>query len=164
MNHNLNLVGLAVNIARAYEIAKFGGHDLVFIPSTTGNVTSKDVSLFCKFYGETMFYRMENPDMTVEIAYSPADILNVLSQNSRAETLEQINKRITETRKIQVDSTLNKSCQSLLKSAIEKLDLGITDTIQIIKVAQTIANLDQCEGIKIEHLAEAIQYKSVKSA
>jgi len=107
-----------------------------------------------------------------------------LSSQVQEETSNSIRDRVVEARRVQknryekLNTTihsnaqmgsyeLQKFCQldessrTILKNAMNKLGLSARAYDRIIKVARTIADLDGAEEIQTQHIAEAIQYRSL---
>jgi len=61
----------------------------------------------------------------------------------------------------QVDELMNfdASAESFLKNILEKSFVSARGYYRILKIAQTIADLEESEKIRAEHLAEAFQYR-----
>jgi magnesium chelatase family protein len=106
-----------------------------------------------------------------------------LSAAGEGESSRQIRERVVAARKIQTEryreypgiycnaqmssKLLKEVCridtagENLLRSAMSKLHLSARAHGRILKMSRTIADMDSCEHIRPEHLAEAIQYRSL---
>lgn len=118
----------------------------------------------------------------IHIEVTPVSF-NELSKRSNGESSKEIRERVITARKIQeeryaerkeihcnaqMDSKLLKSiCAvddsgiTLMKTAMERLKLSARAYDRILKVARTIADLENSPNILTHHLAEAIQYRSL---
>lgn len=64
---------------------------------------------------------------------------------------------------VKLHTTLSQDAKELLQKAADKLQLSARAYFKTIKVAQTIADLEQAKIIQREHVAEALQYRHVTS-
>jgi magnesium chelatase family protein len=61
--------------------------------------------------------------------------------------------RLTETSRADADG------QRLLRDAVARFGLSARGYDRVLKVARTVADLDEAEGIRASHVAEALQYR-----
>jgi len=54
---------------------------------------------------------------------------------------------------------LNQSCMSLLTNSVQEMGLSARAHDKILRVARTIADLENAETIDVEHLQEAVNYR-----
>jgi magnesium chelatase family protein len=123
---------------------------------------------------------LDRIDLHVEV--TPVSF-NELSGDKRSGNSADIRERVIRTREIQAkrfeknlgihsnaqmeSQTVQEICQiteagrTLLKRAMQKLNLSARAYDRIIKVSRTIADLADSEEIKTEHLAEAIHFRSL---
>lgn len=123
---------------------------------------------------------LDRIDLHVEVTPVPFE---ELSHNRPAESSKEIRERVIKAREIQKQrfagltgiyanaqmntKLLREICvispvaQNLLKTAMERLKLSARAYDRILKVSRTIADLANSAEIKPEHVAEAIQYRSL---
>ncbi|CAM3293280.1 hypothetical protein FLLO111716_01515 [Flavobacterium longum] len=65
------------------------------------------------------------------------------------------------TKHIREFCVLDEASLQLLKQAMDRLNLSARAYDRILKVARTIADLDDCVNVLAQHIAEAIQYRSL---
>ncbi len=178
-----------VTISRSRQTVEYPSSFMLIAamnPCPCGFYNHPERSCVCKA-GEVQKYlnKISGPlldriDIHVEVTPVP---FRELSESRKSENSYSIRERVIRARLIQEErykdvkgihanaqiSTrmLNKYCKlndqgiTLLRNAMEKLSLSARAYDRILKVARTIADLDQNEDIKIEHLAEAINFRSL---
>ena len=58
-------------------------------------------------------------------------------------------------------AVLDEDSKSLIQNAMRRLNLSARAHDRILKLARTIADLDNCENIKVHHISEAITYRNL---
>jgi len=102
-------------------------------------------------------FKSETSEVVTERVVAAREI-----QNKRFEEFSDINSNaLMPSRMVREICPLSKPCTTLLKTAMERLQLSARAYDRILKVARTCADLAHSEDIQIEHLAEAIQYRSL---
>ncbi|MCL4387381.1 ATP-binding protein, partial [Patescibacteria group bacterium] len=121
---------------------------------------------------------LDRIDIHVEV---PRVEQSKLFNDTASESSETVKKRVSSARKIQElrfrnsknitnsemsIAELKKFCsiseesKTLLKDAMTRLSLSARSYSRILKIARTIADLDNSEIIGTQHIAEALQYRS----
>jgi len=123
---------------------------------------------------------LDRIDLHVEVTPVP---FSELSSEKNSETSDDVRERVIKAREIQAKRfenetgvycnaqmgskllkeicVINNIGQNLLKTAMDRLNLSARAYDRILKVSRTIADLAGSEDIRPEHLAEAIQYRSL---
>lgn len=123
---------------------------------------------------------LDRIDIHIEVVPVPFD---KLATSPPSETSTDIRERVIKARQIQekrfgewkniycnsqmTSKLIKRFCalddvgNALLKNAMERLGLSARAYDRILKVSRTIADLGDCNAIRPEHVAEAIQYRSL---
>lgn len=154
-------------------------------PCPCGYYGSKEKECTCS---ETAIHKYMNrlsgpllDRIDIQVEVNPVQYVD-LKENEVEETSEEIRERVNKAREKQIErykeykifsnselnsKLINKFCildsesEKLLHSAFERLKMSARAYTRILKVARTIADLDNSEEIKKKHIAEAIQYRSL---
>ncbi|OSY86966.1 magnesium chelatase [Tenacibaculum holothuriorum] len=123
---------------------------------------------------------LDRIDIHIEVTPVPFE---KLSEDRKGESSVSIRNRVTKARELQTERfkeydsihynaqmnvkhirtfcTLSEESKTLLKNAMEKLNLSARAYDRILKVSRTIADLNNSKSINSNHIAEAIQYRSL---
>ncbi len=122
---------------------------------------------------------MDRIDIQIEV---PSVSPNELRGKAKGEKSKEIRKRVTkarETQKIRFKDltiyanaemnesliekvcTLDSDCEKFLQDALRSYGLSARGHHRVLKVSRTIADLEGSEKIKVEHIAEAVNYRTL---
>jgi len=155
-------------------------------PCPCGNFNHPDKECVCppgtvtKYLNKISGPLLDRIDLHVEVTPVP---FSELSSERKSEGSHEIRERVIKARQVQSErfkdgegvycnaqmtkNQLEAHCfidpagKNLLKTAMERLNLSARAYDRILKVARTVADLAASEKIRPEHLAEAIQYRSL---
>ena len=178
-----------VTIARAKQTIEFPASFMLVAamnPCPCGYYTHPTQECTCqpgaveKYLNRISGPLLDRIDLHIEVVPVPFE---ELSKKGTGEKSSTVRARVTRARQIQTERfanvpnihsnaqmsskliqkycVLDNECSILLKGAMDRLNLSARAYDRILKVARTIADLDNSENIKKEHLAEAIQYRSL---
>ncbi|MBU1178988.1 YifB family Mg chelatase-like AAA ATPase [Patescibacteria group bacterium] len=176
-----------VTISRARGSIKFPARFILICamnPCNCGNLGSGTKECICS-QGELLRYRrkisgpiIDRIDLWLEVPQ--VEIKKLSDDKITSENSEEIQKRIIQAREIQTKRFANKpvlvnaemgvkelkefaplspSVRQALDGAAKRLDLSARAYHRIIKLARTIADLEESDEIKEPHIFEALQYR-----
>ncbi len=133
-----------------------------------------------RYLGKISGPLLDRIDIHIEVTPVPFE---KLSEDRKGESSVEIRKRVTAAREIQTERfkelenvhynaqmntkqiraycKLDDASKSLLKNAMERLNLSARAYDRILKVARTIADLEDTTEVNGNHIGEAIQYRSL---
>ena len=132
-----------------------------------------------RYVGKISGPMLDRIDLHIEV--KPVEY-EKLAVTNKSETSKEIRDRVNAARNIQlerykeigifcnaeIDSSLlekfcklDKKSREILKKAFERFGLSARAHDKILKIARTIADLDNSEEIQYKHIAEAIQYRAL---
>lgn len=132
-----------------------------------------------RYVGKISGPMLDRIDLHIEV--KPVEYEKLAIQN-KAETSKEIKERVNKARNIQLEryrgmqifcnaeldsNLLDKFCKldkkssDIMEKAFEKFGLSARAHNKILKISRTIADLDNSEKIQYNHIAEAIQYRSL---
>jgi len=106
-------------------------------------------------------------DLSNDHAGEPSSIIRERVQNAKKIQIERFKRdgiysnSKMRARHIKKYCQLNPEAKDLLETAMQRLGLSARAYTRILKVSRTIADMAASEEIKAEHIAEAIQYRSL---
>jgi magnesium chelatase family protein len=176
-----------ITIARAAQTVEYPAKFMLIAsmnPCPCGNYGSKKNECRCslnqirKYFSRLSGPLLDRIDIHIEVDSVEFEDM----KSGDGEKSEEIKKRVEAARKIQQERfsghkiysnsqmqteqikefcTLDKKCENLLKAAFESLKMSARGYNRILKVARTIADIEGAENINSDHIAEAVQYRSL---
>ncbi len=178
----------AITIARARATVHFPARFMLLAsmnPCPCGHAGDPHKACVCapgqvqRYLAKVSGPLLDRIDLHVEVTPVPFDDLN---RDRPAEPSEKVRERVVAARQRQAERfegtpahcnaqmparDVRRYCKpddaglALLKAAIERLGLSARAHDRVLKVSRTIADLDGASGVGAQHVAEAVQYRSL---
>jgi len=177
-----------VTISRAHSTVVFPASFMLVAamnPCPCGNLTDPKKECRCNVHDVERYRRkisgplLDRIDIHIDVP--PARYSEIAGEGA-SEPSEAIRERVTRARRVQQERfgddprvftnsqmsprQVRRCCRldarsaDLLKAATARLGLSARSYTKVLKVARTIADLDNAEAIEVRHVAEAIQYRA----
>lgn len=178
-----------ITVARAASTVEYMANFILVAsmnPCPCGNYGSKDLECTCtpsmisRYMKKISGPLLDRIDLKIDV--DRVSFYDIKDQ-SKEETSAEVRKRVNAARQIQLarfagekiycnakmsSKHIKKYCvldemgEALIQNAFEKFHLSMRGYNRILKVARTIADLDNSENIQMEHVAEAISFRSIE--
>ncbi len=174
-----------INITRIHYSTRFPSN-FIFVatmnPCPCGYFTDKKIKCICSENQINNYKKklsgpiLDRFDINIEINDPPKNILSDKSLENYEEIFSKIkkafliqnqrfkNEKINKNADMDFDNikkycSLNKENQSILEQAREKLNLSNRSYLKTVKIARTIADLEESSDLKETHILEALNYR-----
>jgi magnesium chelatase family protein len=177
-----------VSVSRAVGTLEYPANFMLVAsmnPCPCGNYGSKDLVCTCSpSVIQNYLKRLSGPlldriDLKIDVERVAFD---EMSNRTNEESSKSIKSRVDKARELQIkrfagsdvytnakmtSKMINEHCklddesEALMKIAFERFKISARGYTRILKVARTIADLEDSKNIELPHIAEAIQYRSL---
>jgi hypothetical protein len=155
------------NLFRCVEIAKVGGFSVsVYFDENyeTGFDDYNSIKNYCKNSLLEFTNFVSHGDLHIQISKPDKYYSDSYNKKSKHDdSLEDVCLRIQKAKEFpKPEMILNDTCELLLRTCTNKLNLSFSQIQKIKDVAQVIAQLSFSEKIEVHHIAESIQYRELQ--
>ena len=179
-----------ITVARASQTVEYPARFMLIAsmnPCPCGNYGSKELECKCspgqidKYLKKISGPLLDRIDLKIDV--DRVQFVDLREKDSTEETSEEIRKRVNKARKLQLERfksdgivcnaemksghikkycDIDEASEQLLKRAFDRFKMSARGYTRVLKVARTIADLDNSENIKKEHLMEALSYRTIE--
>jgi magnesium chelatase family protein len=129
-----------------------------------------------KYVGKISGPLLDRIDMQVEVSYVPQELLTAHADKQRIEKSDAVSVRVMQARDHQLKrqgrpnalltvtelekvSDMDEKAEGVLNEVMKRFNFSARVYHRLIKLARTIADLEQGQAILVKHVSEALQYR-----